>query len=342
MIEFVDLEQAQELDEFVVNHSNGHFMQTSLWGRFRRDWNWMGMICRDHGTICGTMALLWRRRKITGGTLLYAPRGPVLDYEDSDTFLELLDAARFFAQRNHGYLLRMDPPAPCGAYELIGTALEQGFTISNRADFTTFNPKLVYHLNLQGLDKETVFGLFHAKTRYNIRLAQRKGVTVREGGLEDISAFSALMVETAQRDGFTPRDGRYFMRLLQTMPHNAKLFCAELDGKLIAGAIYLQQGSRAWYLYGCSALEYRAAKPNELLQWHMITCALQQGCTLYDFRGVEGYPCHSNPKLGLHRFKRGFGSELVEYVGQMDLILRPVTYRIVTAMQNVAVNSGFC
>lgn len=338
MVEFVELAKAQELDEFVVSHPNGHFMQTSLWGRFRSDWNWIGLICRRNGDICGSMALLWRRRKVFGGTLLYAPRGPVLDFEDTDTFLELLDAAKYFAHQWHGYLLRMDPPVPCDAYEFIGTALEQGFAVCNRTDFSTFNPKLVYQLDLRGLDVQTVFDQFRSGVRYNIRLAQRRGMTVREGGVEDIPAFSTMMTETANHDGFTPRDGRYFARLLETMPDNARLFCAELDGMIIGGAIYLQQGSRAWYLHGCSSLEHRTAKPNELLQWHMIAHALEQGCTLYDFRGVEGYPCHSNPKLGLHRFKQGFGSRLVEYVGQMDLVLRPVAYRVIAAAQTLVMS----
>lgn len=333
MIEYVQLHQAQELDDFVIHHPNGHFMQTSLWGNFRTDWNWIGILCRRDGKILGTMALLWRTVRFFGSALLYAPRGPVLEHEDTNTFFELLDAAKFFARQQRGYLLRMDPPVLLDSYEFIGTAIEEGFNIDPRADFTTFNPKLVYQLDLCGLDVKTLPGIFHAKVRYNTRLAQRRGVTIREGGVEDIPAFSAMMEQTAQHDGFHARNSSYFVRLLQTMPEYTKLFCAELDGKIIAAAIYLQQGNRAWYLYGCSDLAHRSEKPNDLLQYHMIAYALQHGCTLYDFRGVEGYPCHCNPKIGLHQFKQGFGGELVEYIGQMDLVLRPAMYKLITTTQ---------
>lgn len=336
MIEFVGLAQAEALDAFVAAHPNGHFMQTSAYGRARSDWDgWVGMICRRDGSIRGTMGILIHRIWGLGEALLYAPRGPVLDPDDCDVFEELIDGAVEYGRSNGAYLLRIDPAVEKDAFALTGTALARGFSICTRADFTTFNPKLVYQIDLRGLDDETLFALFHAKTRYNIRLAQRRGVTVRQGGADDMGAFYAMMEQTAQHDGFTARPVAYYTALLDAMPA-AKLWMAEQNGTPIAAAISAALGEKTWFLYGCSDMEHRAAHPNELLQWQMIRNALANGSRVYDLRGVEGYPCMANPQYGLHRFKQGFHSQLREYVGQMDLVLRPAVYRLVTMLQKLA------
>lgn len=338
MIEFVDLDHADALDAFVMTHPNGHFMQTSLYGRARSDWDgWTGLICRRDGVICGTMAILTRQIRGLGTALHYAPRGPILDPSDCGVFEELIASAAQWGKLRGGYLLRVDPGIDADAYALIGTAQHLGFHISSRTDFSTFNPKLVYQLDLTGLDEETVFGLFHPKTRYNIQLAQRHGVTVREGAADDLPMFHLMMVQTAERDGFTPRSGRYYARLLAAMPENARLLLAEWEGQTIAGAIRVTMGQKTWFLYGCSDLEHRTVHPNELLQWEMIRGAIADGSRVYDLRGVEGYPCEANPHYGLHRFKQGFHAALREYVGQMDLVLRPAAWRLVTAAQKLLV-----
>lgn len=335
MLEIIDLNHAQALDAFVQSHPNGHFMQTSLWGNFRTDWIWRGLICRRCGMIVGTMALMVHRVHGLSTALLYAPRGPVTDHDDADAFCELIQGAKELGREYGAYLLRMDPPIRPDCYELLGTVAAMGFDISNRADFSTFQPRMVYQLDLRGQSEEALLAKFHSKTRYNIRLAQRRGVTVRRGDSADIPAFYAMMCQTGEHTGFTPRSQRYYAQLLSAMPDNAALYCAELDGRMIAGAICIVQGRKGWYMYGCSATEYRDNKPNELLQWTMISDCLHRGCELYDFRGVEGYPSHANPHYGLHRFKQGFGAELVEFAGQMDLTLRPGRKKLVQCAQRL-------
>lgn len=336
MVELVDIENAEELDAFVREHPYGHFMQTTLWGRFRTDWDWIGLICRNEKEeICGTMAIMFRQTKLFGQMILYAPRGPVIDPEDMETFKELLSAAVELGRKKRAYLLRIDPPIESNHYRFIGTAIGLGFSISREADFGTFQPKMVYKISLEGISEYQLFQKFHPKTRYNIRLAQRRGVQIREGTEQDILAFYEMMCQTAENDGFITRTDAYYRNLLKSMGDNARLYLAELNGLPISGTICVRQGSTLWYLYGGSNLLYRNQMGSYLLQWEMIRWALETGCRTYDFRGVEGYPCIENPNYGLHRFKIGFDSKLIEYVGQMDFVMRPVSYALIKAVHNL-------
>ena len=102
MIEFVDLNHAQELDAFVTAHEWCHYMQTSLWGRVKKDWGWHGILCRgEDGKIRGSMAFLQHNIHHTNTCMLYAPRGPIFDHEDFDTFAELISAARELAKKKY-------------------------------------------------------------------------------------------------------------------------------------------------------------------------------------------------------------------------------------------------
>ena len=102
---------------------------------------------------------------------------------------------------------------------------------------------------------------------------------------------------------------------------------------MLAGAIEVIQGDRAWYAYGCSKSRGREHMANHLLQWVMLCAAMEQGCAIYDFRGVEGRPVPDNPAFGQHRFKQGFAAHFVKYVGQMDLELRPGWCRLIRLVQ---------
>ncbi len=335
MIEFVNLERSQELDQFVADHKNGHFMQTSLWGRARSDRNWIGIIDRDEkGSIQGTMALLCRPMKRINQQLLYAPRGPV--FNDLNTFLKLVDAAIAYGKKNHGYMLRIDPPILAGDTKFASLAVKKGFSISSEAGFGTYQPKNVYQTDLTGMTEETLMQSFHQKTRYNIRLAIRKGVTVREGTVADVPVFHDMLKDTGKRDGFTVHPQSFYTEFMEAMPESAHLFIAEVEGKAVAGTMEVIQGAKAWYVYGGSYVEHRNLMPNYLLQWEMMRAGLNSGCTLYDFRGVEGFPTEDNPKYGLHRFKQGFNSNFVEYVGQMDLIISKFSYNLVRVVQRLS------
>ena len=161
---------------------------------------------------------------------------------------------------------------------------------------------------------------FHSKTRYNLRLSARKGVTVRLCGKEMLPEFSRLMQETGNRDGFITRPESYFAAMLDSLGDKARLYMAFWEDKPIAGTLAVHYGNKVWYLYGASSNEHRNVMPNYQLQWAMIQWALETHCDIYDFRGVSGDLTPDNPLYGLYLFKKGFGGDLVEFCGEFEMV----------------------
>ena len=119
------------------------------------------------------------------------------------------------------------------------------------------------------------------------------------------------------------------------MQEYASLYLARFEGKTIAGAITVRFGRTASFFYGCSDASTLRLHPNELLQYRMQCDAIRSGCTVFDLRGVEGEPVKTNPKLGLHRYKRKFGAELVRYAGEFDMDLAPFVAALVRTIQRI-------
>jgi len=325
MTELLTLDNARDLDDFVRNHPRGHYMQTTLYGRSRPDYKWNGIVIRgEDGKITASIALHSQASRFAGMRLFYAPRGPV--FTTKEQFRAIIKAAREYCRENKGYLLRIDPPVSAEDDLFRHKAESMGFRFDPRNDYTTYQPKCVYQTKLTGLTESELLSRFHSETRYNIRLAQRRGIIVREGSLSDLPVFQTMMEETGKRDGFVCKPAAFYENFLYSMGKNAHLLLAEKDGRILAGAIEVILGKKAWYVYGCSFSEGREDMPNYLLQWEMMCYALMEGCTVYDFRGVEGVPVPENPRFGLHRFKQGFDAGFIEYAGQMDLAMRPLVY----------------
>lgn len=322
MIEHCTLDDAQDLDDFVRKHPRGHYMQTTYYGRSRPDYHWNGIVIRNpYGEIIASIALHSRPSHFLGKCLFYAPRGPV--FTTIDQFRQIIIAAKEYCRKHNGYLLRIDPPISIEDKPFVREAKSMKFHFNPKNDYSTYQPKCVYKTNLAQMTEEMLLSQFHAKTRYNIRLAQRRGVSVREGTLSDIPVFHAMMKETAKRDGFECKAEEFYFHFLRTFGEHAKLYLAEKNGQILAGAIEVIFGSTAWYAYGSSFTQGREDMPNHILQWEMMRYAMNRGCTIYDFRGVEGLPISENPHYGLHRFKQGFHGMFLEYAGQMDLMIRP-------------------
>lgn len=318
-----------EYEAFTAQHPNGHVLQSHLWAAQKPSWRWQAIVSRDKsGSIQGSIAILTRKLPMLPLTIAYGSRGPICPPDRADILEELLLAAGQYAKSQHAVFLRLDPDVPAANQTYAAQLQTMKFFPKSSEYCDQFQPKYVYRLSLQNQTEDRLLSSFHAKTRYNIRLARRRGVIVRVGGLEDIPAFSALMEETGARDGFRIRPASYFASLLQNLGANARLYLAEYEGIPLAGAIAVQYSGRIWYLYGASSNRHRDKMPNYLLQWEMICWALHSGCRVYDFRGVSGGYDESAPLHGLTRFKAGFCGELVELLDEHDLILRPHAYTL--------------
>lgn len=325
MIEFINLMNAHELDAFVKQHEKCHFMQTSLWGRVKSDWHWYGIIYRDaNRSIRGTMALLSRKLKWPGSCMLYAPRGPIFDHGDVHTLQKLIEAAKQLAYRLDAVVLRIDPMIDEKDAKYAEVLQSQEFECDRATDYSLFQPRMCYVLDLEGIEAESLESYYHRSARIHLHKARRQEIRVSQS--EDVGAFYALMQKTAQHNGFVLRKEDYFRRFLQQLGSHAQLYLAYRDSEAIAGSIAVFYGNRAWYMYGASDPENRKAHPNELLQWQMQQDAIKRNCRCFDLRGVEGYPIEGNPKLGLHQFKQGFSAKFTAYLGQLDYVCRPFVW----------------
>lgn len=324
-----------EYEDFVAAHPNGGFMQSLRWANVKDNWEYACVGSRGAGgRLSGAMLVLFRRFPF-GRTLAYAPRGPVCDYGDFAVLDDLLDGADFLAKQKHAYLFRCDPCAAADNAALAAYMAKRGFV--RAADTTTTQVRCNYLLDLACRSEEALFAGFKQKCRYNIRLAERRGVVCEAVGPDRLDDFYALLAETGRRDGFTIRPRAYLERLLAELGPHAQLFLCEKDGRPLSGALMVQYGGRASYLYGASASEFRNLMPCYLMQWEMIRWAKRCGCSVYDFLGIRDYRDETSREYGVYRFKSGFRGRVAEYIGEFDLVYDPL-YSAVAALGQRAVN----
>lgn len=328
MTELVNQKNLAEYEAFVEGHPKGHFAQSALWAKQKPAWTWQAIVCRDAaGKICGSIAFLIRKMPVVRKKMMYACRGPVCDLDDKATFDELMAASKALAAKEKAYVIKIDPDVPVSDAAFAKLLTDAGFrTRDTGKNFEAIQPKFVFRLYLNGRGEEEMLASFHQKWRYNIRLAERKGVEVRLCGKEMVDDFTRIMVETGLRDNFATRPASYFAAMLDNLGEHCRLYMAFYEGKPIAGTLAIHYGDKVWYLYGASSNEYRNLMPNYLLQWRMIQWAIETGCRVYDFRGVSGDISEDNPHYGLYRFKKGFGGEFTEFIGEYDYVLKKLSY----------------
>lgn len=327
-MEFLDLKNAKAVSEyeaFIEKCPKGNFAQSVKWGRVKKEWKFYGVISRDAaGEIRGVMSLLVRKIPALPTSLMYAPRGPVCDVHDKETLADLLEGAKQIAKQNKSYIIKMDSDVKSDDTEFVTIMQQLGFSMPRETkNFEGVQPRYVFRLPLEGRNDEQLMESYHSKTRYNIRLAIKKGVEVKRTDKSALADFTRIMKETGERDNFITRGQGYFERIIDELGENARLYMAYLEGKPIAGTLAIGYGDKVWYLYGASSNQYRNVMPNYLLQAAMIHWAVERGARIYDFRGVSGDISPDNPLYGLYRFKKGFNGEFTEFVGEMNMVLRP-------------------
>jgi len=161
----------------------------------------------------------------------------------------------------------------------------------------------------------------HHKHRYNIGLAERKGVTIEESG--DAEAFWKLLQQTAEHDDFRTHDRTYYQKLISFFSHEhhalrVRMFLAYQGGRPIAGVIMLENGATVHYLHGAMDREHRALMAPQLMHWQLIQRYKERGFHWYDFWGID-----ANKWPGVTRFKLGFGGKTIEYPGAFDIVKKP-------------------
>ena len=175
---------------------------------------------------------------------------------------------------------------------------------------------------------EAIMAGMKAKTRYNVRLAEKKGVEIAVCGVDYLSRWYAMYRETAIRDQIALHSEKYYQTLLEQNPASTELLIAIHDGDLLAGIIMFYTKNQAIYLYGASSNIKRNLMPAYLLQWRAINHAIARGCSSYDSFGIPPSADTGHPMHGLYQFKTGFGGEVISYPGCWDSPTRTLLYRI--------------
>jgi peptidoglycan pentaglycine glycine transferase (the first glycine) len=262
------------------------------------------------------------------GRLAYAPRGPVLDYDDDALLCTLLDALKALAAERRAMSLKIEPdvvePSALPA-RLTGLGLQPAAPVQMRSSIW---------VDLTASEQE-ILARLKQKTRYNIRLAGKKGVTVRTGNRADLDRWYDMYAVTSARDEFTIHGREYYRDVLGILGDRdmARLLIAEHEGDLLAGIIVLCFGRTAQYMYGASSNEKRNLMAPYLVQWAGMQWAKSRGAVTYDLWGIPDVLAEDEDLWGVYRHKRGYGGEIVRYVGAFDLVRSPLRH---VALERVA------
>ncbi len=317
--------------EFLESHERCNFQQSLEWGEVKESWIKEVILSEDDkGNIRGSLCV-WIRKIPLFGNIMYVARGPVCDINSREVLEDIKKGADELAKKYNAFVLRMEPDVEKSDTEFRKIVEDLGFKIKDDSkDFKDeIQPRFVFQLDLREKDKDQIFKEFQSKTRYNVRLAGRKGVTIKEGSKEDLKIFHDIMVETGKRDNFLIRSLSYFEKMYDELaPDHMKLLLAYHEDRAIAGIIPIMYGNKVWYLYGASSNTDRNLMPNYLLQWTMIQEAIDRGADMYDFRGVSGVVDENHPQYGLYRFKKGFNARFVEFIGEVYIPYKPLKYKL--------------
>jgi len=339
MIIRVSDENFDKYNTFVNGHENGNFMQTVQWAKFKSNQrSFMIMSVDPAGEVRGTMLMLEHTVNRINKRFLYSPRGPVCSREDSVTLKELLDEASNIAKEIGAYKLTLDPDISDENKAWIEFFRENGAKIGdNSFDNGILQPISVYRIDVNKNDDDLIMS-FHSKARYSVRSAIKSGAICRLGDKSDIPTFVSLLNKTAMKDGFTPRTEKYFFDLYDSLGEDmVKLFIVEYNNEAIAGSVLIKAANKTWHMYAGSDEKYNNLLPNFLMQWEMMRWSRDNGCFLYDMRGIAGEGNKLRPIEGLERFKKRFGGSLCSFVGRIDLIYNSFDDNIVRTVKKTSI-----
>jgi len=332
------------------------FLQTPFWASFKEGHGWKALYFAlesgaDKTTGPGTASVLLTvlvRSLGRFASIAYVPLGPAIDERDPVGQGGLLSeiADRLVPHLPSNTLcVRFDPPWDTGLPASAAGSVRDvrpPFPAGLRPAPAHIQPPDTVILDLSKTP-DVLLDEMKPKWRYNIKLGEKKGVTVRflegeEGATEGIDVFYDLYLDTAKRDGIAVHSKDYYADLVRhaaqagaqgfplTGSLSVRVYFAEHDGTPLASIVTLFCGDEAVYLYGASSNEKRNLMPAYSLQWRAIIDAKAAGCERYDFYGIPPRDDPSHPMYGLYRFKTGFGGSIVHRTGSVDQPLRPFAY----------------
>lgn len=358
-----------EWDAMIATLPNPHLLQTTEWAKSKAQVGWKPVYlvwgddtqgntnlhvnnCPPDTPIRATALILERSVSLGGFAprlrILYAPKGPLLDWTDTKLRQRVITDLQSFARQRRAIFLKIDPDIPLnveGKFASLNADQNVGNELQDllRTQGWLYSEEQIQFRNTMLLDlsisEDELLARMKQKTRYNIRLASRKGVTIRTGNHQDYSMLYRMYAETSTRDGFTIRDETYYQNVWSLFTRHQRSsavqpYCqpliAEVDREPVAALILFMFAGKAWYLYGMSRDTHREKMPNYLLQWEAICLSKAAGCRVYDLWGAPEVMDSSDPLWGVYRFKEGLGGHLIRFLGAWDYPVQSIFYKLYT------------
>jgi len=326
------VEDRERWNEAVAGLPNAHVLQSYEWGEFKGRHGWQPsrlLLVRD-GELLATASALLRRLPRGPWGVMYVPKGPAVEYSDLESLTAVLAGLERLGGERRAIFVKIDPDV--GAERSDVRKLLEGRGWRASAEQIQFRNTMLIDLRQS---EEDLLSAMKAKWRYNIRLAQRKGVEVYQGWVDDLPLLYEMYTTTSARDEFIIRPFSYYADAWGTFLNGglAQLLLARFEGQVLGGLVLFHFGDKAWYMYGASSDRHRQLMPNHLLQWEAMRWAKAHGCISYDMWGAPEVLDEKDPMWGVFRFKEGFGGEFTTYLGSFDFpVSRPLYWLYMVAM----------
>lgn len=315
-------------EQAAYNNVVHHPLQTWEWGEFRKntDVKVERLGFYDDGQLTKALQVTFHPIPFLNKAAGYLPKGFVPD-EDQ------LSALRKLGEQHDALFIKLEPnvAAPAATAKTNHQDIRKFLLDQDCQPGRPLFTKYTYILDLTP-DEETLLAQLNSKTRYNVRLAQKKGVTVAENSSEQgLKTHLEILEKTTSRQGFYAHSPDYFRKMWEQLGGSGmmKIFEASYQNQVLVSWIVFIFDGVMYYPYGASVREHRDVMASNLMMWEVMRFGKQAGCTSFDMWGSLGSePDKKNPWYGFHRFKEGYGGQLMEFIGTYDLVLQPAMYNL--------------
>lgn len=276
-----------------------------------------------------------------GKSYLYAAYGPTVKLPFSESFLKVFkDKMLEVLKEENAIFARLDfmPRVNCeNDLKLLNKFFKKAPLCANAS--ASFQPRMEWVIDLEK-DEDELLKNMHQKARYNIKLAERKGVEVeivKKDFKKYLESFYSLLGETGKRGGFSLHPKKYYEKMLEICEakQNAFFVIARYNDVDLIINFVMHYGNMAIFAFGGSSEEYRNLMPAYLVQWESILESKRVGCKLYSFGNVNTEKYKNNEWEGFSVFKRKFGGGVFEHSEFYDLVSQPFWYRMYNIMKRV-------
>ena len=318
---FSILSNIKQYDKFIGSQKQAQFLQSTGWQKFQESLGrktWLVGVEEDGKLVAGSLVVKYSLP--LGQSYLYSPRGPVMN-DDEQVWNTMVEGIKKIAKEEGVIFYRAEPGMT--QTKIADCRLQ----IADLKTTKPIQPKDSLLLDLSKTEDQLLSEMHH-KTRYNIRLAERKGVEIKfgENNFED---FWKILEETYKRQGVKTHLSGYYEKMLKVGEEDGfkvQLVSAYYEKKIVACNLVVYYGDMVTYLHGGSLGEYRNIMAPHLLQWATIQRVKEDGYKWYDFWGIAPDDNPKHPWAGVTRFKKGFGGVVMHYPGTFDVVFDRVKY----------------